>query len=102
MSRRDRRARADLDAQLGDNRQAVHHHAAEIQQLLATRKTAELTDRQWLVAHSPESERFLAVNEELRARDLAVSCAARHVEGLHRDPLDHTLQLPDRGLDLGR
>ncbi len=100
VRRRDRRRSADLDAQAEANRLEKLQHAAQVKELLATRKTADLAERQWLDAHAPEASRFLAIDEELRVRDSAADRAAAHVRSLVRDLLDSAREPAD--LDLGR
>lgn len=100
LRRVDRRSRVELAAQLEQNQQQQRHHAAEIQQLLAACRSADLTDHNWVLAHGPEAERFLAVDEELHARDLAADRVTKHIENLDRDAFDRTLGRCARALDM--
>ena len=106
LRRRDRRARADLDARFEHNHEHQHHHAEEIKQLLATRKTADLTDHAWLTTHQPDAARLLTIEAELHARDTATHRAATRIQNLDRDPPDRALEHPAQDhnldLDLGR
>ena len=95
---RDRGRRAEIDDLLENNREEQQRREAELRTAIGTRHRLDATDHGWLDAHGPEAERCLAVDEELRARDLANGRAAVRLNDLAREAPD--LRLPTQDLHL--
>jgi len=103
---RDRGRRSELDDLLEKNREEQHRRETELKDAIGSRRGRDATDHLWLATHGPEAERFLAVDHELSARDVASDRAAVRLTRLERDPLDlqlpaHDLHLDSPSLDLG-
>ena len=102
LRRRDRARRAELERLPERNLAEQRHRSTRLRRTIDTVEAARGGEHEWVENHGPDAERLLAVDSELRSRDVIAVQVVRRLELHEQGPIPTDLGLErDLGPELG-